>query len=128
MAPYSGKTFEYGAIPYAFPEVNTGVIVFKKCEGTKQVFDYWKEYHQKYYALCPYDQPSFRISLWKSEVKAYIMPIEYNVRSQANRKKQDNSHHEFGEEHMTARMYHMHHGQANVQDARNYCKQNFQPY
>jgi hypothetical protein len=36
------------------------------------------------------------------------MPFEYNIRSKANREKQDRFKHEFGEQHMAPRIYHMH--------------------
>ena len=38
----------------------------------------------------------------------YIFPVEYNIRSKANREKQRKFHHEFGEEHLKPRIYHMH--------------------
>jgi len=59
---YSDIIPEYGEIPYAFSEVNTGIMVFKKCEVVRKLFKLWGKYHKKYYKLCPYDQPSFRIS------------------------------------------------------------------
>jgi len=123
---YSKAMPEYNEIPYAFSEVNTGIIVFKKCENTQELFSLWKTYHKKYSWCCPWDQPSFRISLWKSNVRFSIMPLEYNIRSSSNRKKQDRFHHEFGDEHLTPRMYHMHHNCKTLDEALEYCKKNAQ--
>lgn len=123
---YSLVIPEYSIIPYSFSEVNTGIIVFKKCYNNKKLFSFWKKYYKKYLDLCPWDQPSFRISLWQSDVSYSVMPIEYNIRSISNRKKQDRFHSEFGEEHLTPRMYHMHHNCSNIEDALGFCKQNAQ--
>ena len=86
------------------------------------------EIHKKYNGVCPYDQPSFRIALWKSKVKVCTLPVEYNIRSLQNSRKQIKFHYEFGEDHCTPRMYHMHHGKSNLQDALSFCEENHQPY
>lgn len=129
---YSKMMPEYKAIPYSFSEVNTGVISFKKNERTRELFELWKKYYGRYqkrlFSSCPWDQPSFRISLWKSSASFYIFPQEYNIRSLANREKQNKFHHEFGEEHLAPRIYHMHHTQNNLEDALRYCIENAQPY
>lgn len=125
---YSNVMSEYKDIPYAFSEVNTGIITFRKNEQVKDLFDLWQSFYEKYYALCPYDQPSFRISLWRSVVKTYILPVEYNIRSLANRQKQIKFHHEFGDEHLAPRMYHMHHGGFDLDTATRNCIKNAQPY
>jgi hypothetical protein len=123
---YSRVIPEYSGIPYSFSEVNTGIIIFKKCPHTEELFSFWKKYHKKYLNHCPWDQPSFRVSLWKSNVRFCIMPIEYNIRSISNRQKQDRCHHEFGSEHLTPRIYHMHHHCDNLVDALESCKKNAQ--
>jgi len=109
---YSNLIPAYGEIPYSFSEVNTGVMAIVKNEKTDFLFNLWKENFYKYYRVCPYDQPSFRISLWESikqkDLKLYVLPPEYNIRSKANREKQRRFHHEFGEDHLTPRIYHMH--------------------
>jgi hypothetical protein len=67
----------------------------------------------------------------------YVLPPEYNVRSIANREKQDRFHHEFGEEHLKARIYHMHadprinqgtYEVKSMEEALEYCKKNFMRY
>ena len=71
--------------------------------------DYMEEYFYKYYKQTNgWDQISFRISLWKSNVRIHHMPFEYNVRSAENREKQRKYKHEFGEDHMESRIIHIH--------------------
>ena len=108
---YSEVIPEYGDIPYSFSEVNTGVMVFNKSDKVTTLFKKWRENFYKYYQHCPWDQPSFRISLWEAiqnGLQFYVFPVEYNIRSKANREKQRKFHHTFGEEHLTPRIYHMH--------------------
>jgi len=128
---------EYGEIPYSFSEVNTGVMAFNKNERVQELFDTWKQYFYKYYQVVPWDQPSFRVSLWQSSVSLYVLPVEYNIRSQANREKQVRFHHEFGEEHLKPRIYHMHadprinqgtYEVDSLDDALRYCLDNFMEY
>lgn len=128
---------EYGEIPYSFSEVNTGVMAFNKNEKVQKLFSAWRENFYKYYNVVPWDQPSFRISLWASDVRLYVLPVEYNIRSKANREKQDRFHHEFGEEHLKARIYHMHADSRihqgiyevdTLEDALMFCKRNMMEY
>jgi hypothetical protein len=137
---YSKTIPEYGAIPYAFSELNTGVMVFKSSERVLGFLNQWKKNFYKYYHVCPWDQASFRFSLWqacKEGMSLYVFPVEYNIRSKANREKQRKFHHEFGPEHLTPRMYHMHadarinqgtYEVESLEDALEYCKQNFMEY
>ena len=129
---YSRIMPEYQEIPYSFSEVNGGVILFKKNDRTQELFELWKKYYGKYngrlFKSCSWDQPSFRISLWRSSVSFYIFPPEYNIRSMTNREKQDKFHHEFGEDHLAPRIFHMHHSKNNLEDALTYCIENAQPY
>ena len=136
---YSATIPEYGRIPYAFSEVNTGVLAYRKSEHTNRLFKRWQEYFYKYFHTCPWDQPSFRISSWegcKEGLQMYIFPVEYNIRSKANREKQRKFHHEFGEEHLKPRIYHMHADSINqgkydvdsLQQIFDFCKENFMEY
>ena len=118
----------YKKIPYSFPEVNPGVFVFKKSQATDSFFEMWRNYFYTYQHLWPYEQPTFRVSLWESGLNFYILPPEYNLRSQQNREKQTKFHHEFGEEHLKQRVYHMHHGKTTAEDALNHCANNYMPY
>ena len=108
---YSKIIPEYASIPYSFSEINTGVLVFKKNEPVLALFERWKKYFYRHRKDCPWDQPSVRVSLWKSIQKGLqfsTFPVEYNIRSKANREKQNKLHHEFGDEHLAPRIYHMH--------------------
>ena len=106
---YSKIVPEYSEIPYAFSEANSGVIAFNNSARTQTFLKMWKEYFYKYYKETNgWDQISFRISLWKSNVRLHHMPFEYNVRSAANREKQRHYKHEFGEDHMESRIVHIH--------------------
>jgi len=137
---YSATIPEYKNIPYSFSEVNTGVMVFKKNDAVMKLFKAWRENFYKYYHYCPWDQPSFRVSLWKSiqdGLKFYVFPVEYNIRSKANREKQRKFHHEFGEEHLAPRIYHMHadtrinqgtYEVESLEEALKICKENFMEY
>ena len=106
---YSVTVPEYGEIPYAFSEANSGVIAFNSSTRTQTFLKMWKEYFYKYFRETNgWDQISFRISLWKSNVRIHHMPFEYNVRSSENREKQRRYKHEFGEDHMESRIIHIH--------------------
>lgn len=106
---YSKLVPEYAEIPYAFSEANSGVIAFNSSTRTQTFLKMWKEYFYKYYQQTNgWDQISFRISLWRSNVLLHHMPFEYNVRSAANREKQKKYKHEFGEDHMESRIIHIH--------------------
>ena len=99
---------EYAEIPYMFSEVNSGVIVFKNNQTVQDFFSSWRELFYKYFDKMPYDQPTFRVAFWRAKMKSYIMPYEYNIRSKENRKKADRLHNILGEEHLKARIYHIH--------------------
>lgn len=125
---------EYREIPYSFSEVNPGVMVFRRCDPVQNFFKLWREYFYKYFNRLPYEQPTFRVALWKSDLNFYILPVEYNIRSKGNREKQKKFHHEFGPDHLTPRIYHMHadgrinSGQYEVdsmEQALEFCKENF---
>jgi hypothetical protein len=106
---YADTVPEYGEIPYAFSEANSGVIAFNDSTRTQTFLKMWKEYFYKYFRETNgWDQISFRISLWKSNVRIHHMPFEYNVRSKENREKQKRYKHEFGEDHMESRIIHIH--------------------
>ena len=72
----------YYEIPYAFSEVNGGILAFRKAKITSDFLDLWhEEYYKNNFITKNWDQPSLRVALWKSKVKLYILPPEYNVRS-----------------------------------------------
>jgi hypothetical protein len=100
---------EYDQIPYSFSEVNGGVFAYAKNERTEKFLNLWNHYFYKYFNQTNgWDQVSLRISLWQSDVKLFHLPVEFNIRSKAVREKQDRFKHEYGEQHMAPRIYHMH--------------------
>ena len=79
---------EYDAIPYAFPEYNAGVVLFRKSPRLDGFFRLWQEHFHRYRkATKGQDQASFRIALWQSELQIHTLPFEYNVRNLHIRKK-----------------------------------------
>ena len=128
---------EYSKIPYVFSEVNPGVVVFKKNERVMKFFEDWRKLFYKYFSRNPYEQPTFRTALWHSDVKLYIMPVEFNIRSKANRQKQVKNKYRFGEEHLKPRIYHMHadtrinqgiYEVSSVDEALQFCQKNYMEY
>ena len=115
-------------------------MVFKNNQKVMSLFQAWKDNFYKYFNYCPWDQPSFRISLWQSiqdGLSFYIFPVEYNIRSKANREKNRRLHNEFGDEHLTPRIYHMHadtrinkgtYEIKSLDQALEVCKKNFMEY
>ena len=128
---------EYNEVPYAFSEVNPGVMVFSKTDNVMNFFENWKKLFYKYISSWPYEQPTFRTALWQSDVNFYIMPPEFNVRDDRVREKAVRMHHEFGEDHLKARIYHMHVDRRinagtfevdSLEDALEFCKENLLRY
>ena len=104
----SKKIREYREIPYAFGEVNTGLIGFNDF-SKKNILAKWPDIFHKYINQSGgWDQPSFRILLWKEKVNIYILPPEYNIRSKKLLERLKNSRDLLGEDHMAPRVYHMH--------------------
>ncbi|WP_020186880.1 hypothetical protein [Methylopila sp. 73B] len=81
---------EYDAIPYSFPEYNGGVLAYRSGQRTADFLGLWRDYFYQYRDRTNgQDQASLRVALWKSEVSVHTLPVEYNVRSRANRTKID---------------------------------------
>ncbi len=104
---------EYMKIPYGFSELNGGVIAFKKCENFTKMIKLWNSYFHKYNKIMPWDQPSFRIAVWESDIKLYVLPIEYNRRGKHTKEKCINLRKKgdirFNKEHLKTRIFHFHH-------------------
>ena len=78
---------EYMKIPNGFSEANGGVIAYKKCDNFNNMITLWNHYYDKYKNISIWDQPSFRIALWESNIKLYMLPNEYNRRSKDTKNK-----------------------------------------
>jgi len=70
-------------IPECFPELNTGVMAFRRTAATAALFKRWIAVYDEVLngKLADYhDQPSFRASIYHSDVRFGILPSEYNFR------------------------------------------------
>src|SRR5258708_33999608 len=70
-------------IPESFPELNTGVMAFRRTPATTALFQRWiAEYDEVLSGpLSDYhDQPSFRAAIYRSAVQFGVLPSEYNFR------------------------------------------------
>lgn len=64
-------------IPATFPELNCGLIAFRKskCMG---LFERWLELYSA--GMSGHDQGTFRVAMWESDLKLSVMPQQYNWR------------------------------------------------
>ena len=70
-------------IPELFPELNTGVIAFRRTPATSALFERWIAGYDEVLngPLADYhDQPSFRAAIYRSTVQFGVLPSEYNFR------------------------------------------------
>ena len=71
--------------PNCFPEVNGGVIFYRKTEQVLEFFKEWKRLYKELFngpRKIKKDQPSLRQVLYESKISSYILPPEYNLRPQ----------------------------------------------
>jgi hypothetical protein len=65
-------------LPDAFPQINTGVMLFKSSPAVLQLLLEWGQaYHSAGFKK---DQVTLRELLWVSDLRLHILPPEYNVR------------------------------------------------
>jgi hypothetical protein len=65
-------------IPYSFPQLNGGVILFKMNAKVESLLKQWREaYHTAGFKK---DQVTLRELLWNSDLRLTILPPEYNIR------------------------------------------------
>ncbi len=76
-----------GGVPAAFPEMNGGVLGFRRGTATAEFFDCWARYYDEFRALnqsAGYlyanvgDQKSLRAALWHSQVRHAAIGAEFN--------------------------------------------------
>lgn len=65
------------AIPNAFPQVNSGVLGFRKSSAVMEFLNDWKREIKS--QGIGRDQPSLRELLWTRDLKLAILPPEYNL-------------------------------------------------
>ncbi len=83
-APVRKFGSELPDVPDAFPEANTGVLVYRKSTSLLKLFHSWAEIYKQCLALeTPpiRDQPAFRQALYHSDIRATVLPSEYNLRT-----------------------------------------------
>jgi hypothetical protein len=70
-------------IPDCFPELNSGIVAFRRGPNVVKVFERWLELVKKARAApIPHtqDQPSFRRAVYESDLRIAVLPPEYNFR------------------------------------------------
>ena len=66
-------------LPQSFPQINCGVLLYKKCGAVDALFKLWNDIYVE--GGFSRDQIPFREALWQSEVKFYAFGPEYNTRN-----------------------------------------------
>lgn len=81
---YASERVNYGPInelPESFPERNTGVIAYKSSSVMDTFFNLWQK---NYETILEHgqknDQASFRLALYRSDIRVATLPSEYNCR------------------------------------------------
>ena len=65
-------------IPNAFPEFNSGVVLYRKTDSVISFFESWSSSYKK--AGFRHDQTTLRELLWLSDLRIATLPPEYNLR------------------------------------------------
>jgi hypothetical protein len=66
------------ATPYAFPQMNTGVLLYRDSPAMRGFLDAWMAAYAS--AGSPRDQVTFKDLLWSSDLRFYVLPPEFNLR------------------------------------------------
>lgn len=65
-------------LPYAFPQFNTGVLLYRQSEAMAAFFADWAAVWAGQGG--GRDQPAFRDLLWQGALRYHVLPPEYNLR------------------------------------------------
>ncbi|MCC5985011.1 MAG: hypothetical protein JJU42_11660 [Rhodobacteraceae bacterium] len=65
-------------LPYAFPQFNTGVLLYRQSDAMAAFFDAWGAAWKAQGG--GRDQPAFRDLLWQCDLRYHVLPPEYNLR------------------------------------------------
>ena len=70
-------------IPESFQSVNGGVLAYRRNDRTRALLEMWWDLYQADMKTTKkvLDQPSLRVSLWRSEAKLLHLPPELNMRT-----------------------------------------------
>jgi hypothetical protein len=66
------------APPYAFPQMNAGVMLYRRSETMLAFLREWQRRYDEAGKLR--DQPTLRDLLWASDLRFYVLPPEFNLR------------------------------------------------
>ncbi len=64
--------------PYAFPQLNSGVLLYALSPRTEAFFADWSAAYRA--SGLDRDQPSLRDLLWSSDIRFHVLPPEFNLR------------------------------------------------
>ncbi|GAA5067909.1 putative nucleotide-diphospho-sugar transferase [Roseibacterium beibuensis] len=65
-------------IPSCFPQLNSGVFLFRRSEAVVAMFREWADaYHANDFTR---DQVTLRELIWLSDLRLFVLPPEYNIR------------------------------------------------
>ncbi len=79
---HGGHHYEYPGLPSSFPEVNSGVLLWRRNGRTAALFEKWRQLYdadETRYDGRRWDQNSLRIAVWLSEVQFVNLPRAYNL-------------------------------------------------
>ena len=79
---HSGHHYEVPGLPTSFPEINSGVLFWKKNASTQALFERWRELYDadvEKYGGRKWDQKSLRQAVWESDVRFTNLPMSYNL-------------------------------------------------
>ncbi len=79
---HSGHHYEVPGLPTSFPEINSGVLFWKKNAATGALFERWRALYDadaKKYGGRKWDQKSLRQAVWESDVRFTNLPSAYNL-------------------------------------------------
>lgn len=77
---FEGHEYEMEDVPHAFPEFNTGVIIYRNNPAFKNFCTRWSELYDFYKNDTDNDQRSFRKTVYHSNLRHTIISPEYNYR------------------------------------------------
>jgi hypothetical protein len=70
--------------PVTFPELNTGVMAFRRTKIVAELFERWRSMHLEFLGSMDRrilgDQATFRVALFESKIRFAVLPPEYNCR------------------------------------------------
>ncbi|TYL39303.1 hypothetical protein CV102_08480 [Natronococcus pandeyae] len=74
--------YEARDVPKAFPQYNTGVLLFNDNSSTRAFFESWSDIYEenREQTIAGLNQPAFREALYKSDLQIGTLPSEYNLR------------------------------------------------